>query len=305
LDQPTFDGLNSYYISKAVREAGLTVAVAGTGGDELFGGYSSFRYVPTLHRWARRTRWLPRGSKVAAAKLAARAIHPTRGAVAPQTRWAKLPAMARAGDDLTDMYQLAYALFLPDFQRELLDGTADATQTRYGLSPALRERLERETHGRSPLSAVSALEQRLFLGERLLRDTDAASMAVSLETRLPLVDQFLVEAVNRLPDAARYSPLGRKQALRTIGLDGLDPALFERPKSGFVLPLDHWIRRRLGAEMDATMRDGRMSRAVGLDGRAVARLWSAYQDGAPGMYWSRVWATYVLIRWCHRHGVLM
>jgi asparagine synthase (glutamine-hydrolysing) len=167
------------------------------------------------------------------------------------------------------------------------------------------ERLRQEIGAsRSPLAAISVLEQRCFLGERLLRDTDAASMAVSLETRLPLVDQVVVDAVNRLPDGARFSPVGYKRALREIGLEGMDPALFERPKRGFVLPLDHWIRRRLGGAMDATMRDARMSRAVGLSAPAVARLWSAYRDGASGMYWSRVWATYVLIRWCHRHGVL-
>lgn len=305
LDQPTFDGLNSYFISKAVREAGLTVAVAGTGGDELFGGYSSFRYVPRLARWAQRTRLLPRGAKVAAARVAARAIHPRRGAVAPQTRWAKLPEMVRAGDGLTDLYQLAYALFLPDFQRELLDGTLERGGVRWGLSPAMRDRLTAETHGRSPLATISILEQRLFLGERLLRDTDAASMAVSLETRLPLVDAPFVERVSALPDPKRYAPLGRKQALRTIGLAGLDPALFERPKSGFVLPLDHWVRRRLGGAMDAVMRDEHLAAAAGLDGGAVARLWSAYRAGAPGMYWSRVWGVYVLIRWCHRHGVVL
>jgi asparagine synthase (glutamine-hydrolysing) len=152
---------------------------------------------------------------------------------------------------------------------------------------------------------VSALEQRLFLGERLLRDTDAASMAVSLETRLPLVDSVVAETVVGLDDAERYAPVGRKQLLRTIGLDGLDPALFERPKVGFVLPFDSWIRRSLGAQMDQTMRDASLARAVGLNGDTVAHLWSAFQDGSPGLYWSRVWAVYILIRWCHRHGVLL
>jgi asparagine synthase (glutamine-hydrolysing) len=97
--------------------------------------------------------------------------------------------------------------------------------------------------------------------------------------------------------------VGRKRALRAVGLDGLDPALFERPKRGFVLPIDQWIRRGLGREMDATMRDESMCRAAGLSGKAVGRLWSAYRSGSSGLYWSRVWATYVLIRWCHRHNV--
>ena len=91
--------------------------------------------------------------------------------------------------------------------------------------------------------------------------------------------------------------------LRRIGLRGLDPALFDRPKSGFVLPYDRWIRSGLSDAIDRTMRDPLALRPVGLDPEAVARLWRAYRDGAPGLYWSRVWAVYVLVRWCHRHGV--
>ncbi len=302
IDQPTFDGLNSYYISKAVREAGLTVALLGSGGDELFGGYPTFRAVPTLQRWARRTAAIPAPLRMAAARLASRVMAGGGGAIPPQTRWAKLPDMAGAGDDLLALYQLAYALFRPSFQRDLLGGPVDAG-VRYGLPAALADQLEAETDGRSPVAAIAALEQRLFLGERLLRDTDAASMAVSLETRLPLVDHVVVDTVNRLPDALRFEPLGRKALLRAVGLEGLDPALFERPKRGFVLPFDTWIRRSLGDAMNHTMRDPAAAAAIGLDGRVVSQLWDAYQAGAPGLYWSRVWILYVLIRWCQRHGV--
>ena len=168
--------------------------------------------------------------------------------IAPQTRWAKLPEMVRAGEDLTALYQLAYALFLPDFQERLLSDGPRVDGMLYGLTPELSARLRSETAGRSAVSTIGVLEQRLFLGERLLRDTDAASMAVSLETRLPLVDSAVVEAVARVPDAARFEPLGRKQLLRRIGLDRLDPRLFERPKRGFELPFGRWIRtRRSGA----------------------------------------------------------
>src|SRR5439155_1652855 len=107
-------------------------------------------------------------------------------------------------------------------------------------------------------------------------------------------DQTLFESVDRLPDNVRYEPLGRKSLLRRIGLRGLDPALFDRPKSGFVLPYERWIRSGLSDAIDRTMRDPLALRPVGLDPEAVARLWRAYRDGAPGLYWSRVWAVYVL-----------
>jgi asparagine synthase (glutamine-hydrolysing) len=302
LDQPTFDGLNAYYMSQAIRTAGFTVALSGTGGDELFGGYTTYRDLPALQRWSRVAAWIPREMQVAAANLTTWPLRHSGGALPPQTRWAKLPEMVRHSDDLLALYQLAYALFLPGFQHELLARDFAEALTD-GLPLAIRRRIIGETRDRTPLSAISVMEQRLFLGERLLRDNDVASMASSLEQRVPLVDQILFESVDRLPDRARYQPLGRKAMLRRIGLRGLDPGLFERAKSGFVLPFDRWIRRGLKDVMDQTLRDPQAVAPAGLDPVAVGRLWRAFLEGAPGMYWSRVWSVYVFIRWCHRNRV--
>jgi asparagine synthase (glutamine-hydrolysing) len=302
LDQPTFDGINSYYMSQAVRDAGFKVALVGTGGDELFGGYKSFRDLPLLCQWSKRTDWAPRGAIVGLARLISSAMQPTRGALPQQTRWAKLPDMVQRGNDLLSLYQLAYALFLPAFQRELL-GTVCCDAVVDGLPPAMRARLAQEMQSRSTLSAISVLEQRLFLGERLLRDTDATSMAASIEVRLPLVDQRLFEHVDRLLDHDRYNPIGQKSIFRRIGLRGLDPALFDRPKTGFVLPYDRWLKTGVRERIDAMLRDPVLVKPTGLDPQTVARLWQAYLAGGPGLYWSRVWAIYVFVWWCHRHKV--
>jgi asparagine synthase (glutamine-hydrolysing) len=209
--------------------------------------------------------------------------------------------MVAADGDALALYQLAYALFLPGFQRQLLADGIDPLPI--GLSSEMERRLRHENASGSILQQLSGFEQRLFLGERLLRDTDAASMASSIETRLPLVDARLSERVARLDVQRRYQPLGRKQALRDAGLVGLDPQLFERPKSGFVIPFDRWIRAGLGKSMDELMNNADTARRAGLKPQAVQRLWDAYRTGRSGMYWSRVWAIYMLLRYCQRHGL--
>jgi asparagine synthase (glutamine-hydrolysing) len=304
LDQPTFDGLNSYYMSHAVREAGFKVALVGSGGDELFGGYASFRDLPKLMRWSRSTRWIPLGLRVTMGRAVASAMQPSRGAFPPQTRWAKLPEMLAHGGDPLALYQLAYALFVPGSQRQLLGGRLD-NALMDGLPAAMHARLRSEMDSGDPLPVIGLFERTLFLGERLLRDTDATSMSASIEVRLPLVDQVLVENVERLQNRNRFDPIGKKAALRRIGLRGLSSEIFERPKAGFVLPYDRWLRSGLGKMIDGTMRDPEAIKPTGLDPEAVARLWQAFLDGAPGLYWSRIWAIYVFIRWCHRHQVYL
>ena len=306
LDQPTFDALNTYYVSWAVSRVGMKVALAGTGGDEHFGGYSSFRTLPKLMDWSRRTRAIPGGMKRQASRAVSAILSRRRRSAAdvpPQTRWAKLPDMVERGDDLISLYQLAYALFLPDFRDDLLQEPLKKIATPDGLSVSAREDLGREMEGHSALEAISILEYRNFQGERLLRDSDAASMAVSLELRVPLVDQKLTERVFRLDDATRYQPVGSKSLLRRAGLEGLDPSLFNRPKRGFVLPFDRWVRNNLSGAMDDTLRDHALAESIGLHGPTVTRLWTSFQSNAPGLYWSRIWSLYVLMDWCRRHGL--
>ena len=296
LDQPSFDGLNSYIVSRAVREAGLTVALAGTGGDELFGGYRSFRDVPMATRWGRRLRTVPRPIRQLVSRIAAG----DRGGMRRQTRWGKVRDVIETGDSLVSVYQLAYGLFTPEFAESLLGRNALGTG---GLPAARFADLCEQTRAEPPLSAVSRLECSLFLGDRLLRDTDAASMASSLEVRLPLLDRRIVEAVAKLAPDDRFFPLGRKDFLRERILRGLDPALFESPKKGFVLPFDVWCRGPLRPMLDASLTDSNAIRAVGLEPAPVRKLWNAFLENKPGLYWSRVWSLHALIDWSKRHGM--
>lgn len=301
-DQPTFDAINTYFISRAVREAGITVALAGTGGDELFGGYSSFVDVPRAARWSRRLSFIPQPLLHAAANKIVRAKLGAFGDVPPQTRWGKLADVLASRGRILDVYQISYGLFTNDFMHELLNAGANG-QTRCGLTNSRAHELSQTIAGISDLRAVSTLELSCYIGERLLRDTDAASMAVSLEARVPLLDHQVIEAAAAIDPSRRFEPLGKKMLLRELALGELDQAIFNRPKSGFVLPIELWCHEQLKDEVAQTLADANLCASAGLNPAAVNRLWQAFQAGAPGIYWSRIWALFALLWWCRKHRV--
>jgi asparagine synthase (glutamine-hydrolysing) len=291
IDQPTFDGINTYFVSRVTRDAGVTVALAGTGGDEVFGGYRSFVDVPRARRVS--DAWpfpRPRIGKVLAWLQG-------RSDVPSQTRWGKLDDVLGTRGRIVDVYQVAYSIFTTDFLRRLSPSALGA-RTKYGLPDEEHTELERLVAGRTDLAAVSALELSCFISERLLRDTDAASMAASLEVRVPLLDHAVIEAAFGVPDERRFGRLRTKELLRSIALDNLDPKLFDRPKAGFVLPIDRWARLELKGVMEETLQDAQLCRNIGIEPSAAAKLWKAFLERRNGVYWTRIWAMFVLLWWC-------
>ena len=228
MDQPSIDGTNTYFVAKAAHEAGLKVALSGLGGDEIFAGYPSFRQVPQLVRMLG-----PFAGLESFGRALRRATAPwLRNLVPP-----KYPGLLEYGTGFAGAYMLRRCLFMPWEMADLLPPEMASE----GLAElATVDRLERDIAGlESPRLKVTALEIAWYMRNQLLRDSDWAGMAHSLEIRVPFVD---VELLARLaPLLAGNTPPSKGDMADTCQTP-LPPEIRHRAKTGFVVPVREWVQ---------------------------------------------------------------
>ncbi len=253
MDLPTVDGINTWFVAKAAREAGIKVALSGLGADECFGGYPSFIDVPRSVHWLRPASWLP--------GLGALTRWGLSNAIAGGLRLhPKTAGVLQYGGSWAGAYLLRRGLYMPWELDELLD-PALVEEGLSRLAPLSRIAAAIQ-HGRAlaDFDRVAALETSLYMRNQLLRDTDWAGMAHGVEIRVPFVDPFFLAA---LPPGSVLAAMNAKDAIAEVPIPPLPDGVRHRRKTGFSTPHGRWLQEASGGPPQP-----------GIDLSAASRAWA-------------------------------
>ena len=286
LDQPSMDGVNTFVVSGAVKDAGVTVALSGLGGDELFGGYPSFRRAVRL------------GSTNRFAKTALRSLgHAGKVLARGSTQRDKLRQLALQNDP-HDVYRISRQLFSPDSVKEISSQSVSTN--------GFNSHHASDQQGTDIVNLVSRLELDGYMTNTLLRDTDAMSMAHSLEVRVPLIDNEVAGYVLSLPGDWKFGPtlqsVPKPLFAETIA-DLLPGDFLSRRKMGFTLPFERWLGSQLRDQITSVFNDQQNLATAGINQKPVIEMWNRFLRQPKAVGWSRPWAVFVLARWCEINNV--
>ena len=286
-DHPSGDGPNTFLVSQATKKAGLTVALSGLGGDELFAGYPVFKRTFDLlgKQWA--MSW-PRSLRRVAGAVYRKAQ--------PGMAADKLSTLLAGGSlDPASTYPISRRMLLEPQVRALTPLSAGQDS----VAQWCRQHLDTATGLDLPiLSRVSLAEMHTYMQHVLLRDTDQMSMAHALEVRVPFLDHRLVETALAIQDPIKFPHSPKALLTEALG-HRLPESIIHRPKMGFTLPWDIWMR----GPLQNTCQEGLQAlveRNI-LNGAAVDELWRGFELG--NITWSRVWALVSLGQWIQRHDL--
>jgi asparagine synthase (glutamine-hydrolysing) len=302
MDQPTVDGVNSFFVSRAARQAGLKVVLSGLGGDEVFLGYSHLRKAASLGGARRLLATMPAALRKGLVQLAIPA-----GTAAGRSSLEKLAYLE--DPSRANMYLLFRGLFTPEQIQKLL-GLSETEMKRYGVAPLSTDgsidglingpadgSTKDSTNGAGNRAANGSRRGSLldsfvmndfqhYLQNQLLKDTDCMSMAHSIETRVPFLDHKLAEYVLGLPTEFKlYGRTNKPLLLKALG-DDLPREIWDRPKMGFTFPFAAWLQNNPDAYQTV------QSPAGLLDKRQVEKVWDGFRQKR--FHWSRPWALMVL-----------
>lgn len=284
MDHPSGDGPNTYVVSKATKNAGVTMALSGLGGDEMFAGYDVFKrmvdvdkkaYLNLFPSWMR--------------AMPAAVIKAKRKSIAGDKMY---EALTQAKFDVATTYPLTRKNFTDTQEKKLLGKNSHALNS---IVKSLKK-----PHSDKILSYVSLLEMQTYMQNVLLRDTDQMSMAVALEVRVPFLDYKLVEFILSVKDDYKYPSSPKK--LLIDSLKGLLPdEIVTRPKMGFTLPWSNWMKQDLKSFCEKNITA--LSQRDFVNKQAVLDLWNGFLAGDAKVTWPRIWHLVVLENWLSENKV--
>lgn len=287
MDTPSGDGVNTYVVSKAIKRSGLTVALSGVGGDELFAGYPFFKQYLNLRKY--KSLWkstkLVRGT--GAKLLSTRASNKSQRV-----------------NQLLNAPSCAIDSFYPEFRRIISPALlSKLTCWKIDQHSALQTKLSAlrlSLEGFPDLSQVSIAEYLGYTQNTLLKDTDQMSMAVSLEVREPFFDHDLVEFVLAIPDGIKY-PVYPKSLL-VESLDGLLPReIVHRKKQGFLFPWSIWMKEQLRPFCQKHLED--LGKRDFINRKELLFYWGKFLAGDPTVRWMELWLFVILEYWLQKNGI--
>ncbi len=278
-DSPTGDGINTYIVSKATKQSGITVALSGLGGDELFAGY------PNFIRWTKTQNGI--------LQKIPRFLRKSIASTLMYSRDSKRQRMA----SILNADTLNLASIYPVFRQVMSQQTVNEFCLNGGHEINIQATLDEKASkiGKFPLlSQFSIAEMLGYTQNVLLKDTDQFSMASALEVREPFFDYKLVEYVLQIPDRLKYPKFPKSLLVEAIS-PMLPDEIVYRKKMGFVLPWEKWMRNEL-KEFCAGRIAALAARGI-LDPDRLRILWESFLKGSKGVIWSQLWHMVVLAEW--------
>ncbi|MES2568202.1 MAG: asparagine synthase (glutamine-hydrolyzing) [Bacteroidota bacterium] len=284
IDHPSGDGPNSYIVSKATKHAGITMALSGLGGDELFAGYDIFKRYYDLENKG----WL---NIIPAKGLAGKLLAAKKKSVQGDKTSEILNLDTING---FNAYPINRKLFNQKDYHSLL-------KERFNDTKFIKNVIQKiETDKQHVLSRVSLFEIQTYMQNVLLRDTDQMSMAVALEVRVPFLDYKLVEFVLGVNDKYKYPHTPKKLLTDALG-DLLPDNIVNRPKMGFTLPWKDWLKVELKDFCEENI--VQFSKRSFVNREAVLFIWNRFLNNDPKITWSRVWHLVILNNWINTHQI--
>jgi asparagine synthase (glutamine-hydrolysing) len=290
MDHPSGDGPNTYVVSKVTRKAGITMALSGLGGDELFGGYSVFQQLASLQQ----RYWLNLAPQ-SLRRMAAHSYQNLRPNVEGQ-KTAEILRLPRI--DALSAYPL-YRQVLLDEQILRISKLKELPANRVQL--LVQQALQQPDFQHLPLySQISVLEIQTYLQNVLLRDTDQMSMAHALEVRVPFMDHEVVELLLCIPDAAKKGQPNKRLLVEAMG-NRVPSSITARSKMGFTLPFDQWMRQELRSF--CTDRLEYLAQFPFFKEPTLQQLWQTFLANTGQVSWSRIWILVALGHWLKQHEI--